>query len=790
MKYVLVISIHADPAMAPGYEEWGGTHIYMKELIDGFAVRKINCVMFTRKSFPLKDIENYNEYCTVIRLHNGEAEPIDKTILWHYHEENLTQIQAFINENGKPEIIHSVYWNSGRLAMALGEKNNIPFVHSVISNSKGRVFRGAVETVQMRSEYEQQIYEKAKWIICVSDDERNDIMQFYNIPQEKIMVAGQYVNEAFLLPSHDVNGFPCLHSELNLEEREIISQKFNTAYSIQTNEHYWNYKVFTYMGRVGFNKGLEQIIKGWYRLFKHYKKSCPPLWIAGGSILEIHKIREVLKADILDIETLERNRLIVWWGYLDPAGLSTILLKTMALIMHSYYEPGGRVIVEAMAEGIPVIATPYGFGKDYIVDWYNGFLIKYGDIDELYFRLAHFIHQPYLSNALGQNARQNAKQIIKTWNFIDNHLVTYGLQFSQILTPENKMSAYDHFRMRKINLFPYCNFPLSENYFIEFVSRITNEEVLECRADTGVPATSDIYRIKTSKKRIVIKQTFTRLRIGPMFNPFDKERYVKKAEKSFRVELDAYKRLASKTLLGYDATHYLFALKELEPIKNIDIPILCQCINYIVNKIDTATTEEKSTYCHIAHKKLLTKNDILSVYNQLEQKLPDYYFERSGCFSEYIGWASAPFILSFNRNNFPRKLYKELQVICKYFLQAASFDTKENLRNINADIEFKHFMFDNGNIEMVDLEKNSIGIIESELADLLYDYWYILDKGNCISELLVFLPQKVNKHKVLSYIAHICFYDIQVKTVMQRTVPGREFKLLQSLFQEAKIFAP
>jgi len=790
MNYVLVISIHADPAMAPGYEEWGGTHIYMKELIDGFAIRKIKCIMFTRKCFPCKNIEQYNEYCTVIRLCNGDSEPIDKTLLWHYHEENLLQIQTFINENGMPKIIHSVYWNSGRLAMELGEKNGIPFVHSVISNSKGRVFRGAVEAVQKRAEYERQIYEKAKWIICVSNDERNDIIRFYNIPTEKIMVAGQHVNDVFLLPSHDANGFPRLNSSLSTEERKIISDKFNTVYSIQTNEQYWNYKVFTYMGRIVFSKGLDHIIKGWYSLFKQFGKECPPLWIAGGSLSEIHIVREAIRKNIPEINILERNRFIVWWGYLDSAGLSTLLLKTRALIMHSYYEPGGRVIVEAMAEGIPVIATPYGFGKDYIVDWYNGFLVEYGDVYGLYFRLAHFLLQPYLSDALGQNARQNAKIIIKTWNFIDNHLIAYGLQAGQTMIPKNRVPVYDYFKARKINLFPYCNLPLSVNYIKEFVLRVTGRPVIECMADISVPATSDIYRIKTQGKRIIVKQAFTRLRIGPMFNPFDKERYVKKADKSFRVELNAYKRLAHETFLGYDTTHYLLAFNELEPIKKIELPLLRQCINYIVNKIDTATAEEKSIYYQIMHRELRTKNDILTAYSQLEQELPDYYFERSGCFSEYIGWTSAPFILNFNRNNFTRKIFHELQMICKYFLQNASYDVKDNLKSINTDVKFKHFMFNNEHLEIIDLEKSSIGNVESELADLLYDYWHTLNKGNCLSELLIFLPKKINKYKILSHMAHICFYDIQVITVMQRIVPKLEFERLQVIFQMAKAILP
>ena len=36
MSYILLLTIHADPAMPPGYDEWGGTHTYMRELLDCF----------------------------------------------------------------------------------------------------------------------------------------------------------------------------------------------------------------------------------------------------------------------------------------------------------------------------------------------------------------------------------------------------------------------------------------------------------------------------------------------------------------------------------------------------------------------------------------------------------------------------------------------------------------------------------------------------------------------------------------------------------------------------------
>lgn len=48
--------------------------------------------------------------------------------------------------------------------------------------------------------------------------------------------------------------------------------------------------------------------------------------------------------------------------------------------MHSQYEPGGRVVLEALGAGLPVIATPFGFAREFVRDWVSGFIVDYGDV--------------------------------------------------------------------------------------------------------------------------------------------------------------------------------------------------------------------------------------------------------------------------------------------------------------------------------------------------------------------------------------------------------------------------
>ena len=64
--YVLIITIHADPAMPPGYDEWGGTHTYMRELLDEMDAARVNCVLITRRALQeLPAVEQYRPHCVI-----------------------------------------------------------------------------------------------------------------------------------------------------------------------------------------------------------------------------------------------------------------------------------------------------------------------------------------------------------------------------------------------------------------------------------------------------------------------------------------------------------------------------------------------------------------------------------------------------------------------------------------------------------------------------------------------------------------------------------------------------
>ncbi len=110
---------------------------------------------------------------------------------------------------------------------------------------------------------------------------------------------------------------------------------------------------------------------------------------------------------------------------MDAAGISTLFLRTRVLVTHSQYEPGGRVLLEALSASIPVIATENGFAKDLIKDKYNGFLVEYGQVTDLYTVMKYCMNQPDALTTMKKNARETYLGCHRKWTCYKKQIQIY-----------------------------------------------------------------------------------------------------------------------------------------------------------------------------------------------------------------------------------------------------------------------------------------------------------------------------------------------------------------------------
>jgi glycosyltransferase involved in cell wall biosynthesis len=92
-------------------------------------------------------------------------------------------------------------------------------------------------------------------------------------------------------------------------------------------------------------------------------------------------------------------------GLLSEAELRDELAAAAALVLPSYQETAPMVIVEAMAAGVPVIASDVGGVRYLVKDGETGLLIRPGDVDGLAASLGLLLSDPERRGRLGETAK-------------------------------------------------------------------------------------------------------------------------------------------------------------------------------------------------------------------------------------------------------------------------------------------------------------------------------------------------------------------------------------------------
>jgi hypothetical protein len=224
---------------------------------------------------------------------------------------------------------------------------------------------------------------------------------------------------------------------------------------------------------------------------------------------------------LADLETAGK---LVWWGYLDSAGISAVLTRAIALVAHSRYEPGGRVILEAMSEGVPVIATPHGFARDLVHDWHSGFLVPFDNVDRLQRCLAHFLNQPLLRSVLGECASSEAAKALDEWRFTRTHFEVYdavasaGRLPAPVSTPSRGLRK-PRFSRRLPSQYPFLEREPSSEVVRTFFSERVGTEPTTCRELSALTDSSMLWYLEGGGDRWVVKWPASRLENRPLWDP-------------------------------------------------------------------------------------------------------------------------------------------------------------------------------------------------------------------------------------------------------------------------------
>ncbi|MBI4520847.1 MAG: glycosyltransferase family 4 protein, partial [Gemmatimonadetes bacterium] len=160
--------------------------------------------------------------------------------------------------------------------------------------------------------------------------------------------------------------------------------------------------VCLFVGRLSREKGVLEILQAWHAV----RPEGALLVLAGPDTPE-----HALDVGAEGRAFTARHGLEEQVRFLGPVAEPASLMRAADVFIHpSHYEAFGLSVAEALASGLPVIATSVGGLKEYLVDEENALLVPPGEPDELGRQLDRLLGDAALRQRLGRAGRQTAER--------------------------------------------------------------------------------------------------------------------------------------------------------------------------------------------------------------------------------------------------------------------------------------------------------------------------------------------------------------------------------------------
>ncbi|MEL6133554.1 MAG: glycosyltransferase [Bacteroidota bacterium] len=121
---------------------------------------------------------------------------------------------------------------------------------------------------------------------------------------------------------------------------------------------------------------------------------------------------------------------VKWYGNVPQRQVMVQLQRMSALIVPSYLEPQGRVLLEAMSAGTPVVASDIPGINDYVKHRETGLLFPKGNVAEAVSAISTLLHSPELIETLGKNGQQFVQAHL-TWDIVARQTIEIYQQACQ-----------------------------------------------------------------------------------------------------------------------------------------------------------------------------------------------------------------------------------------------------------------------------------------------------------------------------------------------------------------------
>lgn len=255
--------------------------------------------------------------------------------------------QKVVRNWGKPDVLHTHFYFMGAIAAKLPKLTGIPMVHTEHSSKLNK----SLESISsLDKKLANKAFAAASVITAVSTAYADRLCQNFGI-------KAQVVPNVLALAS------PKRASQIT----ESPNHRLTNQITESPNHHLTNFTWIS-VGRLIASKGMSTLLDA----FANTLQQCPnqQLWIIGDGPQKVALQNQIEQLGIQDkVELL---------GAMPREQVQAHLINAHAFVLLSESETFGVSYIEALAMGLPVVATNCGGPSDFVNDS-NGLMVPIGD---------------------------------------------------------------------------------------------------------------------------------------------------------------------------------------------------------------------------------------------------------------------------------------------------------------------------------------------------------------------------------------------------------------------------
>ncbi|WP_432118748.1 glycosyltransferase [Streptomyces sp. bgisy032] len=368
---VALVSEHASPLAALGGVDAGGQNVHVACLAGALADRGHRVTVYTRRDAPGRPCRvELRDGVEVHHVPAGPAEPLPKDALLP-HMGEFGRYLARCWRTRAPDLVHSHYWMSGLAAVHATRVRGLPLLHTyhALGTVKRRHQRLTDTSPPERIPAEIEIGLGCDQVVATCRDEAAELARMG-------------------IPPHQVTVVPC----------GVDTDRFTPRGPAAPRGPYPHRLV--HLGRLVPRKGAAVAVAALARL-----PGTELLVVGGPPADRLDDDPEVrrLRAAARDAGVGDR---VSFTGAVPGERVPSLLRSADVVVCPADYEPFGIVPLEAMACGVPVVASAVGGQLDTVADPGTGRLVPPRDPEALARAVAGLLADPAARAACGAAGRR------------------------------------------------------------------------------------------------------------------------------------------------------------------------------------------------------------------------------------------------------------------------------------------------------------------------------------------------------------------------------------------------